>query len=294
MAAALLGLASGVHCLGMCGGIVGAFGAQRPVRITLPRRSRLEWRVPLAFNAGRIASYAAAGAVAGALGGGAGAVFGFWLDWQLALQIAASLLLILAGVQLAGFAAPLALLESRWEASCGGISSRSPPASCLSIRPDARSLPELHGDGCRAEWFTQRSRRPCSPEAPLAGASVMLGFGLGTLPWLLAAGVGFARWRVALTRPGLAHRFRQSRAWFRCIRPGARRCSCPRRYAADCSASDRRAASDRPGATIRWNRAGSDTETRQIEPARRLALVCSKRSWQATQRMAPRFAISLR
>lgn len=201
MAAALLGLASGVHCLGMCGGIVGAFGAQRPVHVTLLHRSRLEWRTPLAFNAGRIASYAAAGAVAGALGGGAGAVFGFWLDWQLALQIAASLLLILAGVQLAGFAAPLALLES-----VGRPLWRH-------IQPLAARLMPFDTPGRAFAAGVAWGWLPCGmvyaalatallAGGAIAGASVMLGFGLGTLPWLLAAGVGFARWRDALTRPG--------------------------------------------------------------------------------------------
>lgn len=200
-AAALLGLASGVHCLGMCGGIVGAFGAQRPVRVALRRRNRLEWRAPLAFNAGRIASYAAAGAVAGALGGGAGAVFGFWFDWQLALQIAASLLLILAGVQLAGFAAPLALLESAGRPLWRHIQ----PVATRFMPFDTPG--RAFAAGVAWGWL------PCAmvyaalatallAGGAMAGASVMLGFGLGTLPWLLAAGVGFARWRDVLARPG--------------------------------------------------------------------------------------------
>lgn len=201
MAAVLLGLASGAHCLGMCGGIVGAFGAQRPVRSTPQRSNGLEWRAPLAFNAGRIFSYAAAGAVAGALGGGAGAVFGFWFDWQLALQFAASLLLILAGVQLAGFATPLALLESMGRPLWRHIQPLA--ARCMPFDTPGRAF----AAGIAWGWL------PCGmvyaalgtallAGGTMAGASVMLGFGLGTLPWLLAAGVGFARWRDALARPG--------------------------------------------------------------------------------------------
>ncbi|HJS38691.1 MAG TPA: sulfite exporter TauE/SafE family protein, partial [Burkholderiales bacterium] len=52
-----LGLASGLHCVGMCGGIVAAFSARRTIPVVPARRPR-----PLAFNAGRIATYAALGA----------------------------------------------------------------------------------------------------------------------------------------------------------------------------------------------------------------------------------------
>jgi len=53
--------ASGIHCLGMCGGIVGAFSARR----ALSPADTPEWPCHLAFNAGRIASYTAAGTVVG-------------------------------------------------------------------------------------------------------------------------------------------------------------------------------------------------------------------------------------
>ena len=69
MALLLLGLASGVHCVGMCGGIVTAFAAPQPL---VPARNL--WRTQLAFNGGRIASYAAAGALAGLIGSGAYAI----------------------------------------------------------------------------------------------------------------------------------------------------------------------------------------------------------------------------
>ena len=53
-----VGLLGGVHCFGMCGGIVGA----------LSLGSAPRWTLHLAYNAGRIASYVAAGALAGAFG----------------------------------------------------------------------------------------------------------------------------------------------------------------------------------------------------------------------------------
>lgn len=199
-ASLLLGLASGLHCLAMCGGIVGAFGAQRPVPVKLQRRTRAAWRAPLAFNAGRIASYALAGAAAGALGGGAGALLGLWLDWQLAMQIAASVLLVLVGVHLAGVAAPLSLLESLGRP----LWRRVQPLAAKFVPFDTPG--RAFAAGLAWGWL------PCAlvyaalaiaalAGGAAAGALVMLGFGLGTLPWLLAAGAGFAHWREALRRP---------------------------------------------------------------------------------------------
>ena len=67
-AAFLLGLLGGTHCLGMCGGILGALstGLSGPVRDS-------RWRylaAQLAYNAGRIGSYAFAGLLVVRLPGG--------------------------------------------------------------------------------------------------------------------------------------------------------------------------------------------------------------------------------
>ncbi|EGV18612.1 sulfite exporter TauE/SafE family protein [Thiocapsa marina] len=62
----VVGLLSAMHCIGMCGGISGALSYSLPLE-TRNDRQRLGLFV-LAFNLGRIASYAAAGAVSGAFG----------------------------------------------------------------------------------------------------------------------------------------------------------------------------------------------------------------------------------
>ena len=164
------------------------------------RRSGLAWRAPLAFNAGRIASYAAAGAAAGALGGGAGALFGLWFDWQFAMQIAASVLLVLVGIHLARVAAPLAALESLGRP----LWRRIQPVAAKLMPFDTPG--RAFAAGLAWGWLPCGLVYAALAMAALAGgatagALVMLGFGLGTLPWLLAAGVGFARWREALRRP---------------------------------------------------------------------------------------------
>ncbi|MGB2971282.1 MAG: sulfite exporter TauE/SafE family protein, partial [Candidatus Competibacter sp.] len=103
-AAFLVGLTGGVHCFGMCGGIVGALTLGLPPAREHPLLARLPYL--LAYNGGRIASYVTAGALAG----GAGA----WVanlvvvhHAQLALQAVAGLFMILLGLYLAGWWAAL-------------------------------------------------------------------------------------------------------------------------------------------------------------------------------------------
>ena len=61
LSAFVVGLLGGVHCVGMCGGIVGALSLGLP-------HSRSRWPIMLAYNLGRIGSYTLAGAIMGALG----------------------------------------------------------------------------------------------------------------------------------------------------------------------------------------------------------------------------------
>lgn len=181
-AMALLGLASGVHCVGMCGGIVAAFSTFSAEKLKAPRR---EWPRQLAFNLGRITSYGAAGAAAGSLGYAAGAA-----PAQDALYVLANVVLVLAGLHLAGFGRLLSLERlglPLWR-------RLQPLAARASSRGNAYVAGALWG------WL------PCGlvygalavaalAGSPSQGAAAMLAFGLGTAPWLLAAGLAAARLR---------------------------------------------------------------------------------------------------
>lgn len=96
----LVGLLGGTHCVGMCGGIVGALSMGGPPRLSLH----------LAYNAGRILSYTLAGAIVGALGGLSLALSG-QLSLRIALYLAANLMLIALGFYLMGFTRALAFTE---------------------------------------------------------------------------------------------------------------------------------------------------------------------------------------
>jgi len=187
VAMTLLGLASGVHCVGMCGGIVAGFSSQK-----IHFNPGPEWQRQLLFNLGRISSYTAAGALAGALGG-AGTLAAGLLPAQTAMLVAANVVLILIGLQLAGRSAWL----SRVEALGAPLWRKIGPLAARLM--SARSAPAVFAAGALWGWL------PCglvygalvvaaatSSSAP-EGAAAMLAFGAGTLPNLFAAGVAAAR-----------------------------------------------------------------------------------------------------
>ena len=176
------GLASGLHCAGMCGGISAGFSLLKKERLL---------KSQLAFNAGRITSYAAAGAAAGALGS-AGAYMAAVLPAQIFLYFASSAFVLLAGTHLWG-ALPLSMLERiglpLWR--------RLQPLAVALLRRGSFAA------GLAWGWI------PCGlvygallaavfAGGPAQGALAMAAFGAGTLPWLLAAGVFAARFRAAL------------------------------------------------------------------------------------------------
>jgi len=179
----LVGLLGGTHCVGMCGGIVGALGLQ------LPDRGG-QWRYHLAYSLGRIGSYGAAGVLAGALGA-SGLLLGDLLPVQKALYLAANLLLIALGLYLAGIWHAVVQLER-----IGGVVWRRLQPYSKKLLP-VRTVPQAFALGMLWGWL------PCGLVysvliAALAtgdaghGGMLMLAFGLGTLPNVLAMGY-FAR-----------------------------------------------------------------------------------------------------
>lgn len=177
-----LGLASTLHCAGMCGGIASGlmhFGA--------PRSAGDGASLAALTHTGRITSYAIAGALVGAVGAPAVA----WLDRELAFRLvqwAGAAALMWIGLSTAGLLPPLSALD-RVLAPVAGILARA-----------ARPLPNRHATALAGgmAW----GMMPCAmvygalftamlSGSALGGGSVMLAFGLGTLPGLLAATAGF-------------------------------------------------------------------------------------------------------
>ena len=185
----LVGLLGGGHCAGMCGGIVGA------VSLSLPG-SRPRIGFLLAYNLGRIASYGIAGLLAGAVGASS-----FFLDHVLpverVLYALASVMLILLGLYLAGIWRGVVVLET-----AGGKLWRHVQPWSKRFLP-VRTLPQALALGGIWGWL------PCglvysivvaalATGSPGRGAALMLAFGLGTLPALLAMGMAAVRIRSVL------------------------------------------------------------------------------------------------
>ncbi len=182
LTALLAGLLGGVHCVGMCGGIVAAFsfradGTQPP------------FRLHLAYNLGRIFSYAIFGALAGALG--ASLKLATFLPAQAVLYVLAQVVMILLGLYLAGLNRWVLVFER-----AGGALWRVVQPLFRRLLP-VRSLPQALLAGMAWGWL------PCglvysvlvsalAAGSATSGAALMLAFGLGTLPNLLGMGL-FAR-----------------------------------------------------------------------------------------------------
>jgi sulfite exporter TauE/SafE len=230
----LVGLLGGLHCAGMCGGIVAVMGATAggsakpadgapgPTRPADPPRPgdaassaarRLAAigvrvqplarpaRLVLGYNLGRITSYAVAGALAGAIGSSATLVRQV-LPVQQAGFIAANLLLIAMGLSLTGAWRGLSVLEG----AGAGLWRRLQPLAARSLAAD--SVARAWRAGLVWGWV------PCGmvygvlmaallSGSALRGAALLLAFGAGTLPALLALGGSAAIARRWLTSPRL-------------------------------------------------------------------------------------------
>lgn len=185
----LIGLLGGTHCIAMCGGIVGALTMQMPGQ---PQRKI--WPLHLAYNIGRIASYAAAGAVMGAIGS-LGLLLNEVLPIQMALYVLANVMLVGLGLYLIGMTRSLAFLErggQRIWARIQPLTRRFLPARTVG---QALPLGMLWGFLPCGMVYSALTTALLAGSA-LRGAGLMLAFGLGTLPNLLLAGLLLQRLRA--------------------------------------------------------------------------------------------------
>ena len=196
----IVGALGGLHCFAMCGGLLAAVaardGAMQPL---LPARTIAARQ--LGYHAGRIATYALLGAAFGAAGAAALRAADL-LPFQRAVYFAANVFLLLLGVSLALGTPAVAWLQ-RGGANAFGM-----------VLPIVRPLLQRPGATGRMALGLVWGLVPCAlvySTLPLAllsggawqGGAVMLAFGLGTLPNLLAAGVLLARTRRALEKKAL-------------------------------------------------------------------------------------------
>ena len=196
VSAFVMGLFGGVHCVVMCGGVVGVLCSAAPRCPSAQRASRLA-QLPywLAYNGGRVASYTLLGALFGTLGTlSTGA---FPLDGvRFALRAVAALCMLAVGLHLAGLPSVIRGLESLGAPLWRKISPLTKRFLPLRRPWHALALGGLWG------------LMPCgllygalalaaSAESPAMGAATMAAFGLATLPVMLTMGAvaqSITRW----------------------------------------------------------------------------------------------------
>ncbi|OOY98533.1 sulfite exporter TauE/SafE family protein [Solemya velum gill symbiont] len=176
------GLLGGVHCVGMCGGIVGALSIASP-------GARPAARLPMLFsyNSGRLLSYGVAGGLFGALGQLSLPLQQVQL-MQSVLAVVAGIMMLLLGLYIGGWSRVLRHVEI-----VGGYFWRL-------IEPLGRGLLPVRNPlqglllGMLWGWL------PCglvysmliwalASGSAINGALLLLAFGVGTLPNLLATGL---------------------------------------------------------------------------------------------------------
>jgi len=180
----LLGLASSLHCAAMCGGI-----ASGVVFMFDPATPGDRARVVLTAQLGRISAYVLAGTLLGTIGASAYGAFDLSAGYEL-FRWGAAAALMWVGLSVAGLLPSPAALDRR----LGRVSVRA-----NEVAGRLRGARHLGPLAAGMAWGAM----PCPmvyaglftavlSGSALAGAIVMLGFGLGTLPAVTVTAYGIA------------------------------------------------------------------------------------------------------
>ena len=187
----LLGLFSTVHCLAMCGSVIGALTLSLPQQVRESQRRLLPY--VFIYNLGRIMSYAIAGAIVGVLSSPLADIGG-----HIILRWLSIIVMIAMGLYLAGWFPSFAKMER-----IGAPIWRILQPIGHKLIP-VRAFSQAFWLGAVWGWL------PCglvyaalamaiTVGEPINAALVMVSFGLGTLPAVMSAGV-FAGLLASLAR----------------------------------------------------------------------------------------------
>lgn len=190
-AAFVTGLLGSAHCFGMCAGISGLFAVN--VNVASVRR---DFPMAVTYNVGRVLSYAFLGSVVALLGQ---TVVDSIPDFAAPVRLFSGLLIIVVGLQVAFAWRLLAPVEK----AGAHIWNRIAPAA-KGLLP-VTSVPKALGLGLLWGWL------PCglvysvlliaaSTANAVVGGLVMTSFGLGTMPAMVATGIGASKLSAFMNR----------------------------------------------------------------------------------------------
>lgn len=181
LTAFLLGLFSTVHCIAMCGSVIGALTLSLPAEVRESQRRMLPF--VFNYNVGRILSYAMAGVVVGLLSTPLTQLDAHWF-----LRVLSVIVMVSMGLYLAGWFPKFARAEK-----LGAPVWRLLQPIGQKLLP-VRSVSQAFLLGMVWGWL------PCglvyaalavaaTAGDPVKGGLVMLAFGAGTLPAVMGAGL---------------------------------------------------------------------------------------------------------
>lgn len=190
----LVGIMGAGHCIGMCGGLVGALSAN------IPQRNGSNTLVDqlgylFSYNSGRIISYTAAGALVGLSTNALGLLFNVDL-YLLVLRIFAGIMMIITGLYIAQIWSGVVQIERLGKGLWKLVSPLANRFIPIKSKPHAFIAGGLWGWLPCGLVYSMLTWAVAAGNA-LDGALIMAAFGLGTLPALLSAGVAastFSRW----------------------------------------------------------------------------------------------------
>ena len=190
-AAFVTGLLGSAHCFGMCGGISGLFAVNASAASL-----RRDLPMAITYNVGRVLSYIVLGAAVALLGQSlVDAIPGLTAP----VRLLSGLLIVLVGLQVAFNWRALAPIEK----AGAGLWRRIAPAA-QGLLP-VTSAPKALGLGLLWGWL------PCglvysvlllaaTTANAVTGGLVMLAFGLGTMPAMIATGLSAAKLSATMSR----------------------------------------------------------------------------------------------
>lgn len=169
----LLGLLTGFHCIGMCGGFVVSYVAADA------RAARSAWFSHAAYGVGKTFSYATIGAIFGGLGG----FIAFTPLLRGAAGVAAGAFLVIFGLNMLGLFTPLRRFRLGLPTSVRNWMYRETYG-----RRQPFVIGLLNGLMIACGPLQAMYLMAAGTGSPLEGAKMLLAFGLGTLPVMLAFG----------------------------------------------------------------------------------------------------------